>query len=217
MEPADSHEVTRLLGALHAGEHEVADRLAELVYADLLRLAATRLQAGARTLDPTALVHECWIRLTDQRSPFESRSQFFAIASRLMLRVLVDADRRGGAARRGGGHRRVTLSFEVADEEPEPPVDAGRLAEALERLEGAAGRKATVARLRGLSGLSIAETAGQLGVSEATVERDWASRAPGSPASWSGSGTRTAFLGIPEGPGRGAARMFVENEPWIRD
>jgi RNA polymerase sigma factor (TIGR02999 family) len=170
----DTHRVTRLLEELRAGRSEVAGELAELVYEDLLRTAAQRM--GARqgvTLEPAALVNECWIRLARQRCDFENRSHFLAIASRLMLRVLLDADRRRAAVRRGGEHERVTLSFEVSAAEDESGVEVLPLQEALEQLERVAPRKAEVARLRGLGGLTIAETAAELGVSEATVERDW--------------------------------------------
>ena len=171
----EEHRVTRLLGELRRGNREVADELAELVYADLLDVAERRM-AGRRdiTLEPGALVHECWIRIADQRNDFESSSQFLAIASRIMMRVLLDAGRRRTAARRGGDLNRVTLSFDLAALEDEPGVEVELLEEALERLDRAAPRKAEVARLRGLAGLSIAETAAELEVSEATVERDWA-------------------------------------------
>ena len=171
----DAHKVTRLLRELRAGRAEVADELAELVYADLLRAAQRRMD-GRRdvTLEPGALVNECWIRLADQRKDFESRAQFLAIASRIMLRVLLDAERRRRTQRRGGDRERVTLSFEIPAAEEDVGVDAMRLQEALERLDAASPRKAEVARLRGLAGLSIAETAAELGISDATVERDWA-------------------------------------------
>lgn len=171
----DPHRVTRLLGELRAGRAAAADELAGLVYDDLLRVAERRMQ-GRRdvTLEPGALVHECWIRIAEQRNDFESRSQFLAVASRIMLRVLLDAGRRRATLRRGGAHERVTLSFDLAASEEDAGVEVELLREALERLEGADRRKAEVARLRGLAGLSIAEAAAELDVSEATVERDWA-------------------------------------------
>lgn len=171
----NTHKVTRLLRELRAGRAEVADELAELVYEDLLHAAERRM--GKRrdvTLEPAALVNECWIRIADQRKEFESRSQFLAVASRIMLRVLLDAERRRRALQRGGGCERVTLSFEIPAAEDETGVEAQLLQEALERFDTAAPRKAEVARLRGLAGLSIAETAAELDVSDATVERDWA-------------------------------------------
>lgn len=175
MNKDDEHRVTRLLGELHAGRSEVAAELAELVHEDLRRVAERRM-AGRRgvTLEPAALVNECWIRLTEQRCGFENRVHFLAVAGRIMLRVLLDAERRRAADRRGGGRERVTLSFEIPAAEEEAGVEAQELQEALEQLEHVAPRKAEVARLRGLGGLSIAETAAQLGVSAATVERDWA-------------------------------------------
>jgi RNA polymerase sigma factor (TIGR02999 family) len=169
------HEVTRLLAELRAGRSAAMEELAELVYEDLVR-AAVRRMAGrpGRTLEPAALVNECWLRLARQRCDFENRAHFLTIAGRIMLRVLLDADRRRGADRRGGGRQRVTLCFEIPAAEAETGVEAGSLQEALEELERIAPRKAEVARLRGLAGLTIAEAAAQLGVSAATVERDWA-------------------------------------------
>jgi len=171
----DTHRVTRLLGEMRAGRAEAAEELAELVYGDLLRVAERRM-GGRRdvTLEPGALVNECWIRMADQRNDFRSRSQFLAVASRIMLRVLLDAGRRRDALRRGGDRQRVTLSFEIPAAEEESCVEVRLLQEALERLERVAPRKAEIARLRGLAGLSIAETASELRVSAATVERDWA-------------------------------------------
>ena len=174
MNQEDPHRVTRLLGELRSGRREVTDELAELIYDDLLRIAEQRMRGGRDvTLEPGALVHECWIRMTGQSGSFESRSQFLAVASRVMLRVLLDAVRRRTAEKRGGAHQRVTLSFELPAGEQEEDVEIRSLAEALDRFEGVAPRKAEVVRLRGLAGLSIAETATELGVSEATVERDW--------------------------------------------
>lgn len=170
----EKHRVTRLLGELRAGRKEVEHELAELVYQDLLRIAEQRMRRErSQTLEPGALVHECWIRLADQTKPPENRSQFLAVASRIMMRVLLDAGRRRAADRRGGAHQRITLSFELAAAEADEGVEAKLLGEALERFEGIAPRKAEVARLRGLVGLSIAETAAELGVSQATTERDW--------------------------------------------
>ena len=126
------------------------------------------------TLEPAALVNECWLRLADQRCDFESRKHFLAVASRIMLRVLLDAQRRRDALRRGGGHERVTLSFELFAARDEPGVEVELLEQALEELAALAPRKAEIARLHGLAGQSIADTAAQVGVSAATVERDWA-------------------------------------------
>jgi len=171
---SDPHRVTLLLGQLRSGRTEVEEELAALVYQDLREAAARRLrgQPGV-TLEPAVLVHECWMRLVNQQCEFENRAHFLAVASRLMLRVLLDHDRRRGAARRGGGWKRVTLSFEVPAVDRETGVEVELLQEALERLDAAAPRKAEVVRLHGLAGLPLAETAAQVGVSRATVERDW--------------------------------------------
>jgi RNA polymerase sigma factor (TIGR02999 family) len=170
----DPHRVTHLLGELRAGRLDDSSELADLVFDDLRRVAERHM--GGRTgvtLEPAALVSECWIRLAEQRCDFENRAHFLAVASRIMLRVLLDAQRRRGAARRGGGWERVTLDFEIAAAERDAGVEAELLHDAMERLERLAARKADVARLRGLAALTIEETAKLLGVSHATVERDW--------------------------------------------
>lgn len=175
MANGDAHRVTLLLSALRAGRGDVADELAELVHGDLLAAAERRLRSHpSRTLEPAALVNECWIRLAGQRCDFANRAHFLAVAGRVMMRVLLDAARRSAALRRGGERERVTLGFDVPAAEAEAGVDAELLQEALELLDASAPRKAEVARLRGLAGLTIAETAAELGTSAATVERDWA-------------------------------------------
>ncbi|MEQ8763128.1 MAG: ECF-type sigma factor [Planctomycetota bacterium] len=169
-----SHAITRLLGELSTGRREVTEELARLVYDDLLRIAMRRMDGRpGTTLEPGALVSECWMRLVRQDCDFENRRHFFAIASRLMIRVVLDADRRRAAERRGGGRQRVTLGFDVPENDEEAGVEVEHLREALERLETIAPRKAEVARLRGLTGLTIDEAAAELDVSPATVERDW--------------------------------------------
>jgi RNA polymerase sigma factor (TIGR02999 family) len=170
-----AHRVTRLLGRLRDGDPEVANELAALVHADLRRIAERRMR-GRRgvTLEPAALVSECWIRLARQRCAFQDRAHFLAIASRIMLRVLLDCDRRRDAVGRRGARERVTLGFEIPAAREEAGVEVELLQEALERLGELAPRKAEVARLRGLAGLTIAECAAVVGASAATVERDWA-------------------------------------------
>lgn len=175
-------DVTRLLHAVQEGNEEALDELMALVYDDLGRIAARHLRERTErmgpkaTLEPAALVNECYLRLIDQQRGFANRGQFFAIASRLMLRVLLDHQRRREAARRGGGRAPITLNVDLcaAPATEEEGLDLELLTTALERLEQVDPRKAEVVRLRGLGGSSMPETAAQLEISLATAERDWA-------------------------------------------
>ena len=143
-------------------------------YPDLKRIAAAALrrERPGHTLQATALVHEAYLRLAGQQVQVASRGHLLALAARFMRRVLVDHARAKAAARRGGGAVRVTLAEEVAARGPE--VDLLALEEALERLAGQDPRLAEVVELRCFAGLSVVDTAAALGISEATVKRDWA-------------------------------------------
>ena len=175
-------DVTQLLEAVNEGRTGALDDLMRRVYDDLGRIAARQLrERGAApgtgsTLEPAALVNECYIRLVDQRRGFANRGQFFAIASRLMLRVLLDHQRRRKAAKRGGGRKPITLVVDLCRDAPPqgPELEAEVLTAALKRLERVDPRKAEVVRLRGFGGLTMPEIAAQVEVSVATVERDWA-------------------------------------------
>jgi RNA polymerase sigma-70 factor, ECF subfamily len=168
------HEVTELLQAWVSGDLEARDRLLPLVYRELRRRAAAylRRERANHTLQPTALVHEVYLRLVDQRSPWRDRGQFFAVASQMMRRVLVDRARRRRMGKRSGRWARVNLE-EGAKAAPPVDVDVLDLDDALTRLAGFDPRKSQVAELRFFGGLSVEETAEALGVSRATVERDW--------------------------------------------
>jgi len=173
--------VTQLLEEVAAGQPGAMDELVRLVYADLRRIAGRRLRERRAhgqvhvTLDPEALVHESWLRLVDQHKGFRNRAQFFSVCSMLMLRALVDHERRRDQPKRGGGRRRVTLALDFAPPETHAgAVDVSDLALALGRLDALDERKGAVARLHGLAGLSLREASEHLGVSEATIERDWA-------------------------------------------
>lgn len=151
-----------------------AERLAELTYGELRRIArrCMRSQRPDHTLEPTALVHEAYLRLASARpAGWESRTQFLAVAATAMRHVLIDCARRRHAARRYGG-RRVTLVENSAVEEAEP-VDLLALDEALSRLAAVDDRSARVAELRYFGGLEVEEVAEVLGVSAPTVKRDW--------------------------------------------
>jgi RNA polymerase sigma-70 factor (ECF subfamily) len=168
--------VTDLLLAWGEGDRQALDRLVPLVYAELRRRARVQLsrERGSHTLQPTALVHETFLRLVDQRDArWRNRAQFFAVSARLMRRILVDHARARAAAKRGGDAVRVAL--DVADETATgPETDILVLHETLERLASQDERQAHVVELRYFGGLSVEEVASVLEVSEITVKRDWA-------------------------------------------
>lgn len=182
---SDDREITRLLAEADAGRDGAIDELMGVVYVDLERMARSHLhrQFGDRvdaiTLEPAALVNEFFLKLIRQRSRYDNRGHFFAIATRIMLRVLIDYARQRDAAKRGGQACRITLAL---DEQPLPGagaqpatelIEVGDLVGALERLEALDHRKADVVRLRVIWGLDIAETARALTLSKSTVDRDW--------------------------------------------
>jgi len=178
--PNGVHEVTELLRAWSEGDEDATEELARLVYDQLRRQArrALRRENQGHTLQPTALVHEAWLRLDDQQgASWESRAQFFAVASQMMRRVLVDHARARRTLKRGAG---VQITLGAVDGElaaPETPADAVDLLaldDALARLATLDPQKARLVELRYFAGLSIPEAAAALGVSQATAGRDWA-------------------------------------------
>lgn len=177
--PGGLHEVTELLRAWGAGDAEACEALARLVYAELRRQArrALRREGEAHTLQPTALVHEAWLRLDGQlHARWQSRSQFFAVAAQMMRRVLVDHTRTKRALKRGGMAAQVTGTREAEPAAPDAPLDAVDLLaldDALHRLATIDPQKARLVELRYFAGLSIPDAAAALGVSEATVGREW--------------------------------------------
>jgi RNA polymerase sigma-70 factor (ECF subfamily) len=171
----DRSQVTELLSAWNQGDASVHDRLLSIVYADLHRqaVAAMRRENEGHTLQPTALVHEAYLRLVDQRVEWRNRGQFYAIAAQVMRRILIDHARERHAEKRGAGARPVTLSAvdaQPADEE----ADVLSLHDALERLALLDPAQARIVELRYFAGLTIEETAEAVGVSPATVKREWA-------------------------------------------
>ena len=169
--------VTQLLARASAGDRAALDRAFALVYDELHDLAHRQLrrEAEGHTLSSTALVHEAYLRLLQgEPAVWQGRAHFLAIGATAMRRILVDHARRHGAARRGGGARRITLDTVdalAADERAELLVD---LDEALERLTGLDERQARVVECRFFGGLTEEETAEALGISPRTVKRDWA-------------------------------------------
>jgi RNA polymerase sigma factor (TIGR02999 family) len=167
-------DITGLLAAWSRGEDSALDGLISLVYADLRKVAARRLRSERRghSLSATALVHETYLRLSGgPPGPLENRVHFFAIASQLMRRILVDHARRRSAAKRSGGVRLV-LDEETAAG-PAPDLDLMALDDALSALAALDPRQARVVEIRYFGGLSIEDAALVLGISTATVERDW--------------------------------------------
>jgi RNA polymerase sigma-70 factor, ECF subfamily len=174
MSTTTPESVTRLLNAWQLGDECAADRLIPMIYAELRSLAGRhmRVERADHTLQPTALVNEAFLRLAGQRgTEWRSRAHFLAIGSQMMRRILVDHSRKERAAKRNGGVQ-VTLGEGVAVTEARP-LDLVMVDEALERLAELDPRQAKVVELRFFGGLDNRETAAALGVSLATVKRDW--------------------------------------------
>lgn len=170
-----SAPVTQLLRAWNGGDEAARDRLVPLVYGQLHRLARAQLrrERSGHTLQPTALVHEAYLRLKDHRAlQWQSRTHFFAIAATTMRRILVSHARKRRAAKRGDGGTAITLCEEHAAAEARS-VDLLALDAALTALEKIDPRQCRVVELRYFAGLTIEETAEALGISPATVKLDW--------------------------------------------
>jgi len=170
-----SGDVTGLLVAWREGSRAAETELLEMVYAELKRLARAylRREDSNGSLAPTALVHEAYLKLVDQRHvPWRNRRHFFGIAAQAMRRILVDRARARLSAKRGGDARRVPLG-EVQAPEESSDLEVLALDEALTRLESIEPRWSRIVELRFFAGLSVGETATALDVSCATVKRDW--------------------------------------------
>ena len=169
-------QVRSALADLSAGDATAVDRLTPLLYAELRALAGSFLkrERADHSLQPTALVHEAWLRLAGQPDgAWTDAAHFKAVAAQVMRRVLVDHARRRASDKRGGDLHRVTLSGAAAEGTPEI-ADVLALDQALNRLAALHERQARVAELRFLAGLSVEETALVLGVDPRTVKSDWA-------------------------------------------
>ena len=166
-------DVTQLLNAIDQGDPHAAGQLAPLVYEELRRLAGALLagEKPGQTLDPTALVHEAFLRLVGDRQ-FADRRHFFRVAAEAMRRILIDHARQKRRLRHGGGRGRVSLS----EAEPAAEVPADELLaldEALDRFAAVDPVKAELVKLRYFAGLSEEEAAAALGISRATASRYW--------------------------------------------
>ena len=170
-------EVTRILNAAQAGDPTAADQLLPLVYDELRRLATARManEAAGHTLQPTALVHEAWLRLVgnDASIKFGNRAYFFAAAAEAMRRILIERARRRATAKYGGNWRRVDLDkVEIAIDADEDTLLL--VNESLEKLAKDHPDAAQIAKLRFFGGLTLEEAGQVLGVTERTAKRYWA-------------------------------------------
>lgn len=181
MNPSESPDVTRLLVSWREGDQTAFDRLMPLVYEHLHGLARQhmRRERQGHSMQSTALVHEAYLRLVDSRRvEWQDRAHFFAVAARVMRRILVDAARRKAATKRGGDLTRIAHAAPVEfDRMPAPASDRSAafcaLDDALEELSKIDPRRAQVIELRFFGGLSVEETAEVVGISPRLVLRDW--------------------------------------------
>jgi RNA polymerase sigma factor (TIGR02999 family) len=170
------NEVTQLLQALDRGDAKSADEFLPSVYEELRKLAASKMarEAPGQTLQPTALVHEAWLRLVGGTSPrFNDHAHFFGAAAEAMRRILIERARRKAAQRHGGGQQRVDIDeMEIAA--PAPDDELLAVNDALDKLAALDAAKAELVKLRFFAGLTLEQAAGVLGVSEPTAKRWWA-------------------------------------------
>jgi RNA polymerase sigma factor (TIGR02999 family) len=169
-------EVTRILSAIEQGNAKTTDELLPLVYRELRRMAAHKMasEPAGHTLQPTALVHEAWLKLVaSPAQSWQNRAHFFGAAAEAMRRILIARARRKQTQRRGSGADHVDVDeFEISS--PAPTDRLLALSEALDRFAAQEPRQAELVKLRYFVGLKIEETAEILGVSEATAKRWWA-------------------------------------------
>ena len=175
MSELSQKDVTAMLQEWSEGDRDVPARLMPLVYAELRRLAGVymRRERADHTLQPTALVHEAYLRLSEQTHvAFADRAHFFGVAAKVMRRILVDHARRHGAEKRGGVQRQLSLD-EVIGTIAADDLDLVALDEALQHLAKQDKRKAQIIELRFFAGLTVEDTAEVLGVSAPTIKNDW--------------------------------------------
>jgi len=169
-----SGDLTKLLSEVAKGDKVAASQLVPLVYREMRRLAAAymRRERENHTLQATALVHEAYLKLVDQRTDWQSRAHFFGVAAQVMRHILIDHARGHSRAKRGGAKEAVTLDegLVFSDEKSEELL---ALDEALQRLAKLDTRQAKVVEMRFFGGLTVEETAEALSISPITVKRDW--------------------------------------------
>ena len=168
-------QITHVLEAIRKGDSNASDALLQLVYEELRHLARLRMagEAAGHTLQPTALVHEAWLRLTQAGDRnWKNRAYFFAAAAQAMRRILVDHARRKARLKHGGGQQRMELE-ELSVAAPTPDEKILLVNEALEQLEAENPERARIVVLKYFSGLTNREVAEALGIGERTVDRHW--------------------------------------------
>ena len=176
MEAAEPAGMTKLLIDWSEGDERAVDELLPFVYQELRRLAAAYMsrEREGHTLQPTALVHETYLKLIDQRKvDWKNRAHFFGLAAEIMRRILVNHARDRRAAKRGGNEEKISLTVAIDSLSSKPDFVVLALNEALERLAAIDARKARVVELKFFGGLKTDEIAEVLQISDATVERDW--------------------------------------------
>lgn len=170
------HQVTQLLDAISDGDSRASAELLPLIYEELRKLAQSYMakEAHALTLQPTALVHEAYLRLVGQNdAKWSGRGHFFGAAAQAMRRILVDQARSRGRIKRGGGAAKVELNENAVPGAEGPGTDFLALDDALDALEKYDARKFQVVMMQYFAGLSVDETAAALGLSASTVRNDW--------------------------------------------
>lgn len=173
---SDSDKVTQLLADWSDGSQQALEELLPLIYNELRHLAHNFLyrERPGHTLQTTALVHEAYLKLIDQRDArWQNRAHFFAVAAQAMRRILIDSARKHAAAKRGGGGEKVSLD-EAANISLEPDLGLLALDEALNELAEIDPQQSRIVELRYFGGLTIEETAQVMNVSPATIKREWA-------------------------------------------
>ena len=170
-------DLTVILNRIEQGDPQAAEELLPLVYEELRKLAAARManEAAGHTLQPTALVHEAWLRLAGNNAPvqFANRAHFFAAAAEAMRRILIERARRKSAGKRGGDWQRIDLEkVEIAADADDDTLLL--VNEALEKLAKDDGNAAEIAKLRFFGGLTLEEAGQVLGVTDRTAKRYWA-------------------------------------------
>jgi len=170
------NDVTQILNAIDRGDPKAAEELLPLVYEELRKLAASRManEATSQTLQPTALVHEAWLKLAGgSQQQWDSRAHFFGAAAEAMRRILIDNARRKKALRHGGGQARLDIE-EIDIAVPEQDERLLAINDALDKLAAQDPQKAELVKLRYFAGMSLEEASAILRISEATAKRWWA-------------------------------------------